>query len=105
VAVQSDTTQPYLRSVPAATWYSAWLSIWVALEGSSPKNWSYVAPADALVQLLPAPALSALKPQVLWRRRHQDGLRLFGQKTAPSPAGLRECHPPVRVGVGVAHDG
>jgi hypothetical protein len=70
VAVQSVTTQPYLRLAPAETWYSAWSFICVALEGSSPKNWSYLTPADALVQLLPAPALSVLKLQVLRSARH-----------------------------------
>jgi hypothetical protein len=65
VAVQSDTTQPYLKSVPAATWYSVWSFIWVAFDGSTPENWSYLTAAEALVQLLPAPALSVLKVQVL----------------------------------------
>jgi hypothetical protein len=65
MVVQSVTAQPYLKSTPAATWYSAWLFMLVVLEGSSPKNWSYLTAAEALVQLLPAAALSVLKVQVL----------------------------------------
>ena len=64
----SATTQPYLRSVPAVTWYSACVSIWVALEGSRPENWSYLTAPDALVQLFTVAFLSVLKVHVLRRK-------------------------------------
>ena len=65
VLLQDTSSQPYLRSVPAAVWYRVWSFCWVVLVAFRPDHWSYLVPDAALVQLRPAvEPLSVLNVQV-----------------------------------------